>query len=131
MKPTLHSNEYVFMEKVSYLLHEPERGDIIICSYPYRTEAFVKRIIGIEGDVLEITDGILYINGIESYDYFSDYIYENLAPITVPENSVFVMGDNRNNSMDSTDADVGSLSFDMILGKAMFVIWPFEAIHAL
>lgn len=131
MEPTLHSDEYVFMEKVSYRLHEPTRGDIIICSYPYRTEAFVKRVIGIEGDVLEITDGILYINGTASYDYFSEYIYEELAPITVPKNCVFVMGDNRNDSMDSTDADVGSLSYEMILGKAMFVIWPFDAIHGL
>lgn len=131
MEPTLHSNEYVFMEKVSYLLHEPSRGDIIICSYPYRTEAFVKRVIGIEGDVLEINDGVLYINDTASYDFFSEYMHEDFAPITIPPDCVFVMGDNRNYSLDSTDTEVGPLSYDMILGKAMVVIWPLNAIHGL
>ena len=59
-----------FMEKVSYWFDEPDFGDIVICDFPHRTETFVKRVIGIEGDVLRITDGVLYINDVPNYDYF-------------------------------------------------------------
>ena len=129
MEPTLYSDEYVFMEKVTYWFREPELGDIIICDFPGRTETFVKRVIGEEGDVLEITDGILYINGEANYDYFSDYIDSVMAPVVVPEDSVFVMGDNRNNSSDSRV--VGAITYDKILGKAVFVLWPLDQIHGL
>ncbi len=131
MEPTLYTNEYVFTEKVTYHFNEPKRGDIIICSFPNRTETFVKRVIGTEGDVLEVKDGTLFINGQENYDYFTDYIDHNLAPITVPENTVYVMGDNRNHSTDSTNSGVGPLSYDMIIGRAVFVLWPLDQIHSL
>lgn len=133
MLPSLHTNEYVFTEKVSYRFSEPKRGDIIICSFPNMTETFVKRVIGIEGDVLEVKDGTLFINGQKNDDTrtFEETMKHDLAPITVPENTVFVMGDNRNHSHDSTDNSVGALSYDMIIGRAVFVLWPLDMIHVL
>jgi signal peptidase I len=131
MQPTLYTNEYVFMERVTYWFNEPQRGDIIICYFPDRTDTYVKRVIGVEGDVLEIRGGVLYLNGEPNYDYFQDPMIHELNPVTVPDNCVFVMGDNRNASMDSTDSSVGALPYRMVLGKALFVIWPFDNIHGL
>ena len=129
MEPTLYSNEYVFMEKVTYWFEEPKPGDIVICSFPNRTETFVKRVIGIEGDVLRITDGVLYINDVPNTDYFDASMDREMAPFTVSKDSVFVMGDNRNHSQDSRV--VGELTTDMILGRAVFVLWPLDQIHGL
>ena len=131
MLPTLHTNEYVFMEKVSYWFDEPGYGDIVICYYPHRTETFVKRVIGTSGDTIEIRDGTLYINGAADTTYFSGYLEHSMEPVIVPEHSVFVMGDNRNASMDSTNGSIGPLPVNMILGKALFVIWPFDQIRGL
>ena len=114
MEPTLYSNEYVFMEKVSYWFDEPQYGDIVICSFPHRSETFVKRVIGTEGDVLRITDGTLYINDVPNTEFFSGTISGDMAPVTVSEDCVFVMGDNRNSSQDSRV--VGELGYDMLLG---------------
>ena len=131
MLPTLYTNEYVFMEKVTYWFSEPQRGDIIICSYPNRTDTFVKRVIGIEGDVIEVSGGVLYINGEPHNEYFQDLMNNELSPVTVPENHVFVMGDNRNASMDSTNSSIGPLPDSMVQGKALFVIWPLKNMHGL
>ncbi len=128
MEPTLYSDEYVFMEKVSYWFDEPKLGDIIICDFPHRTETFVKRVIGTEGDVLRITDGVLYINDVPNNDYFDEPMTD-MAPITVSEDCVFVMGDNRNNSQDSRV--VGEIRDDEILGRAVFILWPFNRMHGL
>ena len=131
MLPTLYTNEYVFMEKVTYWFSEPQRGDIIICSYPNRTDTFVKRVVGVEGDVIEVSGGVLYINGEPHYDYFQDVMNNELSPVTVPEDHVFVMGDNRNASMDSTNSSIGPLPDSMVKGKALFVIWPLDNIHGI
>ena len=76
------------------------------------------------GDVLEIKDGTLYINGEEDKTYFSGYIEDTMPPTVVPDDCFFVMGDNRNQSMDSRSGNVGPLTHNMVLGKALFVIWP-------
>lgn len=131
MMPTLLDEEYVFMEKVTYWFSEPQRGDIIICSYPNRTDTYVKRVIGIEGDVIEVSGGILYIDGEPHKDYFQDAMNNELSPVTVPEDHVFVMGDNRNASMDSTNSSIGPLPYSMVQGKALFIIWPLKNIHGL
>ena len=131
MEPTLYTDEYVFMEKVTYWFGEPQRGDIIICSFPDRTDTYVKRVIGIEGDTIAVQGGTLYINGEPNYDYYSEIMFTDMAPVVVPDNHVFVMGDNRNHSMDSSSSSVGPIAYDMILGKALFVIWPIDKIHGL
>lgn len=139
MEDTLQTNEYVFMEKMSYRFSEPQRGDIVICSFPNHSQTYVKRIVAIEGDTIEISDGELYINGKQEFEYY-DY-YEHYDPITqrmsdmpakvVPQNAVFVMGDNRTQSMDSRDSTIGALPYSMIRGKAVFIIWPLSKIQGL
>ena len=131
MQPTLYTNEYVFMEKVTYWFSPPQHGDIIICSYPNSTDTYVKRVIGVGGDRIRVTGGVLYINDVASYDYYADIMYNDMDEVTVPPDHVFVMGDNRNASMDSTSSSIGPLPFSMVQGKALFVIWPFDNIHGL
>ena len=129
MMPTLQDEEYVFMERVTYWFSEPQYGDIIICHFPDSPDTYVKRIIGVGGDTLRVTDGVLYINGKARADYFDGHMEREMAQITVPEGFVFVMGDNRNNSTDSRV--VGALPLNMVLGKALFVIWPLGNISGL
>jgi len=136
MNQTLHDNEYVFMERVTYWFREPEFGDVIICTYPDQPHTYVKRVIGTEGDQIEITDGVLYVNGEpdhQEYAYFGSRTAHNedFSATVVPENCVFVMGDNRNYSMDSRRPDIGPLPYKRILGKALFIIWPPENISGL
>lgn len=131
MQPTLLSNEYVFMEKVTYWFREPAYGDVVICKFPDSTATYVKRVIGVGGDVLEVKDGSLYINDEEDKTYFSGYMEDTMEPFVVPDDSVFVMGDNRNQSMDSRYDTVGPLSNNMVLGKALFIIWPLKEIGGL
>lgn len=131
MQPTLITNEYVFMEKVTYWFRHPERGDIVICSFPNSNESFVKRVIGLPGERLKVEDGVLYINDAPYNDYFNGVHREDMAETTVSQNSVMVMGDNRNESRDSRDSTVGPIPYDKILGRAVFVIWPVDKIHGL
>lgn len=129
MEPTLYSHNYVFMERVTYWFQTPEYGDVVICAFPNSSATYVKRVIGVQDDTLEVKDGVLYINGEADKTYFSDYIESTLPETVVPEGCVYVMGDNRNVSMDSRS--VGPLRTDMIMGKALFVIWPLDQIHGL
>lgn len=131
MQPTLYSNEYVFMEKVTYWFGAPKYGDVVICKFPDNTSTFVKRVIGVGGDVLEVKDGTLYINDVADTTYFSGYIEDALPRTVVPDGCVFVMGDNRNQSMDSRFDSVGPLKVQMVLGKALFIIWPPNQIRGL
>jgi signal peptidase I len=131
MQPTLYTDEYVFMEKVTFWFRAPVRGDIVICSFPDSNESFVKRVIGQPGDRIKVADGVLYINDVPNYDYYQGVIDKDLKETTVPDKCVFVMGDNRNQSRDSTDPSVGPIPYDKILGKALFVIWPFDKMNGL
>jgi signal peptidase I len=128
MLPTLHSHQSLGVEKVSRYFGLPERGEIVIVHYPKSDDAFVKRVIGLPGETVEIRDSTVYINGEPlTEDYTSGETYHDMAPVTVPEDSVFVMGDNRANSQDSRY--VGSISRDMIIGRALFIIWPLNEIQ--
>ncbi len=133
MQPTLYTDEFVLMEKVTYWFRNPERGDVVICSFPDSPDSFVKRVIGVPGDVLEVRNGVLYINEVSDYEYFDGYIDTPPAPnpVTIPGNCVFVMGDNRNHSTDSNDESVGPIPYEKVLGRALFVIWPLAQMHGL
>jgi len=126
MEPTLQIGQRIIVSKVSYLFHEPERGDIIIFHPPNQPEdatPFIKRIIGLPGDTVEIKDDAVYVNG-QRLD--EPYIKEPPAytyPETkIPENQYFVLGDNRNVSADSHTGY--TVSRDSIMGKAWLTIWP-------
>ena len=136
MAPTLENGEMLLMNKFIYRFTEPQRGDIIVFTYedPRQGEEYlIKRVIGLPGDTIEIMDGMVYING-TAYDE-SKYLEMSTDikgdveyPFLVPENSYFVLGDNRANSKDSRFSEVGAVPKEQIVGKASIRFWPFDKI---
>lgn len=125
MAETLEHNELLWVSKIDYVLREPERFDVVICHYPDREgKQFVKRLVGLPGDTVEVRNAILYLNGspvIESYIlYPANYYY---APYTLKKDEYFVLGDNRANSNDSHL--IGPLHRSQILGRVLNVFYPF------
>ena len=133
MYPTLLNGERMLVEKVSLWFSEPKRGDIVICYYPGYTVSCVKRVIGLPGETVSIENGIIYINGKEleesAYWKYRGEIDLDMGEVVVPENSAFVVGDNRYNSHDSRAGDVGPITGDMIVGHVRSVIWPLSSIR--
>ncbi|MEK6264387.1 MAG: signal peptidase I [Clostridium sp.] len=128
MVPTLQSNDKLILERVSYRIMSPKRNDIVVIRYPADIrERIIKRVIAVAGDTVKICDNILYINGktISEYyineDYMSDY-----DEIQVPLDTVFVLGDNRNFSSDSRSDDIGFVKLNLIEGKAVIKLYPFN-----
>ena len=124
MYPTLHNHERLIVNKATYSFHEPEKGDIIVFSYSPQRD-FIKRVVAVEGDTVEIVENSLYING-EQIDesYLEDYHVMDFGPVLIPDDHIFVLGDNRGNSMDSRDPSVGYVSLESVKGKAVLVFWP-------
>ena len=126
MDNTLSDGEVMLVTKPEYIFGEPQRFDVVICHYPGRGNTnFVKRIVGIPGDTVEVRDGYLYVNG-ERYeepyvDHRPDY---TMAPMQVPEGQFFVLGDNRANSNDSHL--VGPIDRSMIMGHVRHVLLPLD-----
>ena len=147
MYPTLHHGEFMYVSKLDYgtsfigipftgigtyltLGGEPDRFDVVVCNYPDRLNAngsrlnFVKRVVGLPGDTVEVRNGYLYVNGVKHEEKFlHERMDTNFGPYTVPEGHYFLMGDNRNNSNDSRNSRVGAVPRDMIVGKVEGVIW--------
>ena len=132
MFPTLLDHEYMLVEKLSYYVERPERGDILVCYYPGFTVSCVKRVIGLPGDEIYVWDGEVYINGepLDESEYWNDYVRGNMSPQVVPENTVFVMGDNRNVSGDSREPSVGPIPYEKVVGKTVAVLWPIDEIRS-
>lgn len=133
MFPTLEINDRLVIEKVSYYLKSPQFGDIIVFTPPSQLQeigyaadqAFIKRIIGQPGQTIEVKNGRVYIDNQPQFErYIAEEPHYQLPPVKVPENSYFVMGDNRN---DSNDSHVwGFLPQENIIGRAVFRFWPIE-----
>jgi signal peptidase I len=131
MEATLSNGNHLLLEKVSYWFGGPERFDVVVFQ-PYDDEEemyYIKRIIGLPGETVQIIDNIIYINGEpleENYGKESEIIDSGIAaePITLGDDEYFVLGDNRNNSKDSRSESVGAIKRESILGKAWCRIWP-------
>jgi len=137
MEPTLWHGEMLLVRSGGY---EPENGDIVILAKKgfHNGDAIVKRIIATGGQTVEINyaGSTVSVDGVpldEPYikEYMVQFPYQTLTNITVPEGCIFVMGDNRNNSDDSRNPDLGVVDERLILGKAVMVLFPFSNIHIL
>jgi signal peptidase I len=117
---------------VVYPFHPPERGDIIVFDAPVNnaSKPYIKRVIALPGETVEARDGHVYINGHQIDEPYLEGeetwcgVEQNCPPVTVPEGSVFVLGDNRDNSQDSRA--FGPVAIDRIIGKAWITYWPFS-----
>ena len=130
MAETLQDGERLLVTKYDYLLGQPDRFHIVICHYPGRTGYFVKRVVGLPGDRVAVSGGLLYLNGKAVDEPYIDYppAYE-MAEYTVPEDMYFVLGDNRANSNDSHL--IGPIEKNQVVGHACLVIYPFDSLRAL
>ena len=127
MEPSLHTNERLVVEKLSYRLHGPQRFDVVVIRVPSQgNELLIKRVVGLPGETVEIRDGVVYING-EPLDepFVAQTTYPGQdAKVAVPPLHVFVMGDNRTHSNDSRS--FGPVPIDNIVGRAWVSYWPIE-----
>jgi len=132
MEPTLQNGERVMVEKISYRFRAPKRGEIVIIKNPLkRRDIYIKRVVGLPGDSIEVKNGCIFINGVLLDE---DYIAEPLnswysGNFFVPEGHVFVLGDNRNHSDDSRR--IGPIPYNDVVGRVVLVYWPFEKIEIL
>ena len=132
METTLSDGDNLIVDKLSYHFKEPKRFDIIV--FPYKHEKntyYIKRIIGLPGDTVQVIDGYVYIDGelLDSDIYGAEVMMSaDLAaePIQLGEDEYFVLGDNRNHSSDSRDPSVGVLKREDLIGRAWVRIYPFN-----
>lgn len=128
MENTIMPKDRIVALRFSYLFSDPQRGDIVVFKYPgdpKQETLYVKRVIGLPGEVVEVIDGIVYVDG-QPLDepYEKEKPIENFGPYEVPEDSYFMMGDNRNNSQDSRYWENKYVKKDKILGKVFFRYYP-------
>ncbi len=134
MEPTLSDEDNLIVDKITYRFSDPERFDIIVFPFKYKEKTYyIKRIIGLPGETVQIDQqGNIYIDGeILNENYGKEVIQPDhigLAsqPITLGDDEYFVLGDNRNNSTDSRESQVGNIKRDDIIGRAWVRIWPFD-----
>lgn len=129
MNVTLEDGDNLIVDKLSYRFSEPERYDIIVFPYQYQEKTYyIKRIIGMPGETVQIIDGMVYIDGEMLDESYGKEVmqYSGVAgdPIELGTDEYFVLGDNRNNSSDSRDPSVGNIKENQIIGKAFIRIWP-------
>ncbi|MBR0597639.1 signal peptidase I [Sinanaerobacter chloroacetimidivorans] len=135
MYPTIEPNNYLIVNKIPYLTGDPAHGDIIVFKAHIYTDTgeekdLIKRVIGVADDVIEVKDGVVYRNGEALTE---EYIYGgvtpgDMAPFTVDNGYIFVMGDNRPNSLDSRDPSIGEIPVSDILGRVDLRLFPFNEI---
>ena len=129
MLPTLISGERLLVNRLAFMFgEEPKRMDVVICRYPGYTETFVKRVIGKPGETVEVVDGVAKVNGVP---VTTELVTANddMEAVTVPDDAVFVMGDNRRNSKDSRNPLVGPIPHEEILGRVTAIVWPLDSVR--
>jgi signal peptidase I len=133
MDTTLHDGDRVFVNKLSYRLHDPNRGDVVVLHEINGTSErdLIKRVIALEGETIELRNCVVLIDGVELLEPYLDpqvvtpgNCGGDYGPTAVPDDHVFVMGDNRAGSQDSRSENVGPIEEDEIVGRAFVVFWP-------
>ena len=131
MEDTLHPEDYVFLARQAYKFGEVKFGDIVVCESALLDDRgvpknLIKRVIGLPGDTLSISDNAVYRNGERLNEPYTmdGYTEGDMAPVTVPNGYFFLLGDNRQVSVDSRDASVGFIPAEKIKGKVVFRLFP-------
>ena len=129
MEPNLHDNQRLIIEKLSYRLQPPQRGDIVVLKLPNRQSdpPLIKRVVALPGETVETRDGHVYVDGQALEESYLDQLtFSNMPPHVVPADQVFVLGDNRAASNDSRS--FGEVALSDIVGRAWFRYWPLDDI---
>ena len=147
MEPTLEKGDRVLVNKLSYDLHDVNRGDVVVFELPPDEvgpdgiKDLIKRVVGLPGDIIETRDGVVYVNDRRLEEpYLADGTVTGdptsgnnpgIVRQTIPDGMVFVMGDNRSNSHDSRYSDRGPIPIDSIVGRAFVIVWPLSELSGL
>lgn len=136
METTLSDKDQLIVDKMTYRFRDPKRYDIVVFPYQYQDNTYyIKRIIGLPGETVQILSGMVYIDGMRLDEHYGDEIMENPGiaeePLTLGEDEYFVLGDNRNNSSDSRASDVGLIHRKDLIGRAWIRVWPLSQIGAI
>jgi len=131
MLPTLTEGDRLIVSKAEYRLFQPENGDIVVFrNSDGLRENYIKRVIGVSGDQIEIINGMVYIDGQALNEpYILEEGFDQFPKTVVPPGTVFVLGDNRNHSRDSRNPYVGFVDLENVIGKARLRIWPLPQIN--
>ena len=132
METTLSDGDQLIVDKISYRFRDPKRYDIIVFPYQYEPDTYyIKRIIGLPGETIQIIDGYIYIDGEQLDEHYGNELMNDpgiaAEPVALGEDEYFVLGDNRNNSQDSRAVNVGVIHRKDILGRAWIRIWPLDS----
>jgi signal peptidase I len=124
METNLHNGQFLIVNKLVYYLHPPQRGDVVVFHSPQNPRKdFIKRVVGLPGEEVQLIDGQVYVDGVRLYEtYISNQGSRSWGPEVVGDFQYFVLGDNRDNSSDSRSW--GMLDGNAIIGKAWFSYWP-------
>ncbi len=141
MMPTLRDGDWVFVWRLPYLWRRPKRFDVVICHYPERRvkrlpflpQPFVKRVVGLPGETLEVVEGVLHVDGQALSENFLDpartRFFRNRPPVTLGPDEYFVLGDNRDASNDSRR--VGPLKRRALRGRVVCTLWPLGSLRCI
>ena len=136
MYPSLHNRERLVVDKLSYFFSEPVKGEIVVFRFPKdQSRDFIKRVIATGGDTIEMLSGKVMVNGHlveEDYIWKEDPKGKNLSDFrktVVPNGTIFVLGDNRNNSEDSRFKDVDFVPLKLVKGRALAAFWPLDRVR--
>lgn len=125
MEPTLHSDQRLMIEKVTYQFSTPQRGDVVVIRVDSSPLPLIKRVIGLPGEEIKINNNQVFIDGqVLDEPYLDDIVQNNYGPVKITPNHIFVLGDNRGVSHDSRF--FGPVEIDHILGRAWLSYWPLE-----
>ena len=132
MENSLDDGDQLIVDKLTYRFHDPERFDIIVFPFRYKDNTYyIKRIIGLPGETVQIADGEIYINGEVLEESYGREVMQDAGlaaePITLGDDEYFVLGDNRNYSSDSRDPSVALIHRKEIIGRAWLRIWPLDS----